>query len=151
MTARELVEQHIGFAYRSLRYLGVREAELDDMLVEVFAVVYQHWSEADRHARGWVYSMCKRVANGHTAQFVPAAARSVRGEDAAFGEHLLALLPLEQREVFVLYEVENLSVPEIARALDLPVRSVHARLQAARQRVVGEVERIAAMSEHEWR
>jgi RNA polymerase sigma-70 factor (ECF subfamily) len=45
----------------------------------------------------------------------------------------LRALPLEQREVLVLVAVEQLSYPEIAALLHLPVATVIARLSHARE------------------
>lgn len=143
--ASDVLERHVSFAFRCLRYLGVRAAELDDALVDLFAVVYQHLNELDGpYPRGWLYSECRRTAEDRAARFVPTLAHAASDRALAFGEQLLCVLPLEQREVFVLYEVENMPVREIALALALSERAVRARLHAARVRVVGEVERIAA-------
>jgi RNA polymerase sigma-70 factor, ECF subfamily len=46
---------------------------------------------------------------------------------------LLASLPLDLRTVFVLYELEELTMAEIARALDLPMGTVASRLRRARE------------------
>ena len=43
-------------------------------------------------------------------------------------------LPLKQREVFVLYELEEIEGAEIARILDIPVNTVWSRLRLARNR-----------------
>jgi len=49
-------------------------------------------------------------------------------------ERLLAELPEAQRAVFVLYELEELSVPEIASLLELPLGTVSSRIWRARAR-----------------
>jgi len=46
---------------------------------------------------------------------------------------LLASMPLDLRTVFVLYELEELTMAEIARALDLPAGTVASRLRRARE------------------
>lgn len=49
-------------------------------------------------------------------------------------DRLLLSLPEPQREVFVLYELEGLSVPEIASLLELPLGTVSSRVWRARAR-----------------
>ena len=48
---------------------------------------------------------------------------------------VLAKLDEEKRTVFVLYEVEGLSLKEIAEATGRPLQTVYSRLQAARSAV----------------
>jgi RNA polymerase sigma-70 factor (ECF subfamily) len=45
---------------------------------------------------------------------------------------LLAELKSEQREVFVLYEIEELSMREVAEAVGCPLQTAYSRLHAAR-------------------
>jgi RNA polymerase sigma-70 factor (ECF subfamily) len=54
----------------------------------------------------------------------------------------LARLNPEQREVFVLYEIEELPMIEVARAIARPLQTAYSRLHAARKAV------IAAMAPH---
>jgi RNA polymerase sigma-70 factor (ECF subfamily) len=157
---REVFEKHAAFVCRSLRRLGVPEADLDDMLQEVFVVVHQRlpdYREVGR-ARSWLYSICTRLAHARRRKvlrrresLVPeppeelasgSPEERVEGREAlALGQELLALLSPEQREVFVLYEVEDLPMPEIAAALGCPLQTAYSRLHAARQRILTEVER----------
>jgi RNA polymerase sigma-70 factor (ECF subfamily) len=52
----------------------------------------------------------------------------------------------ERREVFVLYELEGLTGPEIAKHLDLPLGTVASRLKRARADFEEGVARIQAPS-----
>jgi RNA polymerase sigma-70 factor (ECF subfamily) len=45
---------------------------------------------------------------------------------------LLEELDEEKREVFVLAELEEMTVPEISQAIEIPVNTVYSRLRAAR-------------------
>jgi len=155
---RALYEQHASFVCRSLRRLGVPEADLDDMLQEVFLVVYQRladYQERDR-ARSWLYSICTRIAQaqrrklGRRREDVTsepslgaadaAQLQSVEDREAlAHGNRLLGLLPAEQREVFVLYEVEDMTMAQIAEAIRVPLQTAYSRLYKARQRILAEL------------
>jgi RNA polymerase sigma-70 factor (ECF subfamily) len=165
---REVFEEHGPFVCRSLRYLGVPEADLDDTLQEVFLVVYQRLNDYEEkgRARAWLYSICTRVAHAQRrklgrrretpapAFFEDAAAPTqlehVEDREAlTLGHRLLNQLPAQQRDVFLLYEVEDLPMSEIAQALDCPLQTAYSRLHKARSRILAEVERIAAESEHD--
>lgn len=165
---RELFEAHGPFVCRSLRYLGVPEADLDDTLQEVFLVVYQRLNDYEEkgRARAWLYSICTRIAHAQRRKLsrrreTPALAffedatgptplEHVEDREAlVLGHRLLSQLPPQQREVFLLYEVEDLPMSEIAQALDCPLQTAYSRLHKARARILAEVERIAAQSEHD--
>jgi RNA polymerase sigma-70 factor (ECF subfamily) len=161
---REAFEQHGPFVCRSLRYLGVPEADLDDLLQEVFLVVCQRLNDYEERgrARSWLYSICTRVVRaqrrkqkrrselGPPPEQAAAASQLDRVEDREalqLGWRLLQQLPEEQREVFVLYEVEDMPVAEIARALDCPLQTVYSRLYKARERILAQRQRLAGESE----
>jgi RNA polymerase sigma-70 factor (ECF subfamily) len=157
---RELLEEHGPFVCRSLRRLGIAESDLDDMLQEVFLVVYQRLSDYEERnrARSWLYSICTRVAYAHRRKMfrrresvaaelpeslAPATQlQSVEDREALIlGHRLLALLSPEQREVFVLYEVEDMPMQQIATAIGCPLQTAYSRLHKARSRLLAEVER----------
>ncbi|HEX6276743.1 MAG TPA: sigma-70 family RNA polymerase sigma factor [Polyangiaceae bacterium] len=137
--------------WRTLRRLGVPQAELDDAVQDVFIVVHRRLPEFDgRSLRGWLYAIAVRVASDHrrgaTQQKTlplpealvdpapdPARASEV-GESVRLLHELLAELDEPKREVFVLGELEELSAPEIAEALGENLNTVYARLRAARAR-----------------
>ena len=48
---RELFEEHSAFVCRSLRRLGVADADVDDMLQEVFLVVHQRLDDYEERNR----------------------------------------------------------------------------------------------------
>ena len=56
-----------------------------------------------------------------------------RREAARILEELLERIDDDKREVFVLVELEQMSVADVAEALSLNVNTAHARLRAARQ------------------
>jgi RNA polymerase sigma-70 factor (ECF subfamily) len=163
---RQVFEEHGPFVLRSLRYLGVRAADLDDLLQEVFLVVYQRLNDYEEkgRARAWLYSICTRVAHSQrrksnrrresTAVSEESAAPSqlehVEDREALrLGQQLLERLPKEQREIFLLYEVEEMPMSEIAQALNCPLQTAYSRLHRARARILAEVQRAAVESESE--
>lgn len=161
---REVFEQQGPFVCRSLRYLGVPEADLDDMLQEVFVVVCKRLNEYEERGRtrSWLYSICTRIVHAQRRkafrrrecgppgeQATPASqlAQVQDREALELGWRLLEQLPEQQREVFVLYEVEDMPMSEIAQALDCPLQTAYSRLYKARERILAEVERLPGESE----
>lgn len=158
---RAVFEAHGPFVCRSLRHLGVVEADLDDLLQEVFLVVSKRLDDYEERgrARSWLYSICSRVSRSQrrkawrrreSASEVelvaePLQLEHVQNREAlALGWKLLQELPVQQREVFVLYEVEDMPMAEIAQALDCPLQTVYSRLYKARERILVQVQRLKA-------
>jgi RNA polymerase sigma-70 factor (ECF subfamily) len=157
---RHIFEEHAAFVCRSLRRLGVPEADLDDVLQEVFMVVYQRLTEYQERgrARSWLYSICTRLSAGHRRKLgrrresmMPEPPETVADatqhnrleerEALALGHRLLSRLPEEEREVFVLYEVEGMAMTEIAEARRCPLQTAYSRLYQARRRIGEHIER----------
>ena len=142
-------EAHFAYVFRCLRGLGVRDAALDDAVQDVFLVVQDKLARFDGGAqlRTWLYAIVLRIARRYRERAAIEARKFVASEpasDASFeaeierGERLqlaqraLAALDDDKREVFVLAQVEQMSAPEIAEILSVPVNTVYSRLRAAR-------------------
>jgi RNA polymerase sigma-70 factor, ECF subfamily len=142
-------EAHFAYVYRCLRGLGVRDAALDDALQDVFLVVQDKLARFDGSAqlRTWLYAIVLRVARRYreraaieASKFVasePASDETLeaeleRGERLQLAQRALSALDDDKREVFVLAQVEQMSAPEIAEILGVPVNTVYSRLRAAR-------------------
>jgi RNA polymerase sigma-70 factor (ECF subfamily) len=158
------------FVWRSLQRLGVRDADLDDVLQEVFVVVHQRLHTFDGTARmtTWLFGICFRVASAYRR-------RGSRRRETAFAEPpeptdratsspeqdlaaadarrrlamLLDELDLEKRAVFVMFEVDEMPCEEIAQILGTPVGTVYSRLHAARKSFQKALARMHARDAHE--
>jgi RNA polymerase sigma-70 factor, ECF subfamily len=135
--------------WRTLRRLGVTPAQLDDAAQDVFVVVHRRLPEFDgRSLRGWLYAIAVRIASDYRRGAVqrrtlplsdslvdstldPSRTNELR-ESVRLLHALLGELPEPKRTVFVLGELEELSVPEIAEALGENLNTVYSRLRAAR-------------------
>ncbi len=159
---RALYDAHVRDVWCALRRLGVPERDLDDATHEVFLIAYRRLDDFDRDrpARPWLTGIAWRVAAAWRRK---ASARlvqvglpvDVRDEALTADQALsqaadirrvhdaLAQLPEAQRDVFVLHEIEGLSMPEIAAAADTPLNTLYSRLRLARARFVAEVRRLA--------
>jgi RNA polymerase sigma-70 factor (ECF subfamily) len=137
--------------WRALRRLGVPEGDVDDVCQEVFLVVYRRWHEfrGESSLRTWVYGIALRKALSYrrgklarnTVAFGEADGSSVgapqpseiaRSETRDALCRALERLREGKREVFVLYELEELPMREIAVLLEAPLHTCYARLYAAR-------------------
>lgn len=154
-----VVREHAGFVQRVLRHLGVMEQQLDDASQEVFLVVCRRLDafEGRSSVRTWIYSICRNVA--HAAQRKRTTREVLSSEppephvqaqqDAelwvkeAHAQLLAALAALDedQRMAFVLYELEELTMEEIASAVGAPLTTCYSRLKLARTKVQAAVRR----------
>ena len=165
-----IYEAHFRFVWRCVRSLGVHDAHLDDAMQDVFVVVQRRLPEFDGgvQLRTWLYAIALRIARKYRdrARREPASLDTApdsqpelvlehSGEGAALQSERLALaraalevLSDEQREVFVLARVEQMSAPEIARVVGVPLNTVYSRSCAARLAFEAEVARRNASTEN---
>jgi RNA polymerase sigma-70 factor, ECF subfamily len=165
----EVFDAHAAFVGRALSCLGVRERELADAIQEVFLVAHKKIGELERPGamRSWLYAICVRKA----LHFRRSAAR--RREDAvaeppepkierasphddlertralSVAFEILGELDDEKRAVFVLYEVEQLPMAEVADAVGCPIQTAYSRLYAARREVTRQLKRMRAQGKVE--
>jgi len=153
MTFEEVYRRHFQFVWRTLRYLGVRTADLPDVAQEVFLVVHRRLPDFDSRAlvTSWLFRICmnasrneRRRAHVRREQLNPEAIASVAEEapnptsrleaheDAILFEAALDSMALEQRAVFVLFELVGMSGADMAETLEIPLGTAYSRLRLAR-------------------
>lgn len=157
---------HFKQVWGALRRLGVREADVADVTQKVFITAYRKLDsfEGRAHIRTWLLGICERTASDYrrSAPVRREVATDVATLELTAPEHtdvvaelgskqrlqvaeaILDKLPEEQRAAFVLFELEELSGPEIAAILDISVGTVRSRLRLARETFTREVQRLAA-------
>lgn len=149
----DLYFQNVAFVWRSLRRLGVREADAPDLCQEVFCVVHDKLQEFDgRSPKGWLFVICTRVAakfrrrasarreqmTDELPEIAVAPEQRDELERRAARELLQSVLEQadeKQRAVFILYELEELTMAEVARIVDCPLQTAYSRLHAVRRRL----------------
>jgi RNA polymerase sigma-70 factor, ECF subfamily len=146
-----LYDAHVAFVWRNLRRLGVAPSSLDDATQDVFLVVHRRIAGAPvADPRSWLFGILRRVAADHRRRVRRKPADSIdavpeprastpgpdhaaaRAEAARLVHDILDRLGDDKREVFVLAELEQMTAPEIAEAIGIPVNTVYSRLRAAR-------------------
>jgi RNA polymerase sigma-70 factor (ECF subfamily) len=158
---RATFRDHGAFVWRTLRRLGVNDADVEDVGQEVFLVVHRKSAEYDGRAgvRPWLYGICARKASDHRRSAYVRRERAVasvpeetvpaeqpatveRRQARALLDTILAQLDPQKREVFVLFELEELSLAEVAAAVGCPLQTAFSRLQTARGLVEAAVLRL---------
>jgi RNA polymerase sigma-70 factor, ECF subfamily len=163
----ELYAAHHDGVRRTLVCLGVPEAIADDALQEVFVVVHERLDDPTQYQsiKGWIYGIARRVAWRHHRTDARAKKKLAlvdpprddgtpeselaRREAIDFMHEFLDGLDADQREVFVLAEIEGLSAPEIATIVSAKLNTVYSRLRLARGRFEQALQRRGARARRE--
>jgi RNA polymerase sigma-70 factor (ECF subfamily) len=146
----QAVTEHGQLVWRALRRFGVPERDADDAAQQVFLALSHrlHEVSAGKEA-AYLMAVAVRVAanarrklersqellsdelEAEAAGHTPEALLDQKQLREELDRGLLTL-PLEQRAVFVLFELEGFSLPEIAEALGIPLGTATSRLRRAR-------------------
>jgi len=153
----EIYRDNVAFVWRSLRRLGVNARDVDDVCQEVFVIVHRKLSTFDATAtmRTWLFGIARRVAadhrkRAHVRRETPAAPSELDVNQAgpsdgpdplelrrarAILDEILDELDEAKRAVFVLFELEEMPMAEVAKAVECPLQTAYSRLAAARKQV----------------
>ena len=150
-TVQRVFDEHARYIWRTLRHLGIPDADAPDVCQEVFLTVHRKLAsfEGRSSLRTWLYGICIRLASEHRRRpyvrneraaaepVIEAGARAghepdTRFEQRATLQRLLALLDEDKRTVLVLYEIEGFSMKEIAEIVRCPLQTAYSRLHAGR-------------------
>jgi len=147
---RRIFDDNYHLAWRLLRRWGVPAERVEDAVGQVFLITAERLSDIRPGSeRAFVYGVAIRVARS----LVKRGWREILGDEADLRrsidpmpdqlveqkllieqcDHALGTLRHDLREVFVLFEMEGLTAPEIAGLLELPVGTVASRLRRARE------------------
>ena len=155
-TLHAIYKEYVSFVWSSARHLGATGDAIDDVAQDVFIVIHAKLATLQRpeSLRSWIYGIVRRTVSDHRrsrrtreaagarlgaeirstqpAQTSPLE-RVERNADLDLLEELLAGLDEAKREVFVMVEVLEMSVPEVVQALEIPLNTAYSRLRLARQ------------------
>lgn len=149
---RRVLDAQLDLAARTLRTYGVSEADVDDGIQHVCLVLADKIDRIEPGAeRAFVFRTAQRIASRLRRTLTrrrevpepqtdkrqdPLSPELIANERQAMDAlaRVLDSLDEERRDVFVLYEVEEMTMAAIARMLELPPGTVASRLRRARER-----------------
>ena len=150
----QAMSAYFELVWRSVRRFGVPAASADDAAQQVFLIFAHRLANVEPgRDRSFLLSVAVRVAanarrqQGRSREVLAdteleAAPESDRNPEQLLShkqrraelDRALSSLSHEQRVVFVLYELEGFSLPEIATALAIPLGTATSRLARGRER-----------------
>lgn len=153
----DVYHAHASFVWRSAFRLGVPRSAIEDVMQDVFIVVHRRLPEFEERTsvKAWISAIVIRVVRAHRRKAMRRDApdarsaldpetladakaetplESIERDEAVRELHaILECMNDERREVFVLSELEELTAPEIAHALQVNVNTIYWRLRTARK------------------
>jgi RNA polymerase sigma-70 factor (ECF subfamily) len=159
----ELFERHADFVAKFLWRMGAPEAEIDDLVQDVFLVAHQRGGFREESARAttWLAAIAFRIwgtrrrrhrtrrelsdPESITRAVSPERGPEHRLEDRRSLERVRAALQqLDEsaRALLVLVDIEGVAGPDVALALGVPVGTVYSRLHKARKRFAQAYEKL---------
>lgn len=161
----EMFHEHYDFVWRSVRRLGVAPDAVDDAAQEVFVVASRKLDAIERgKEKAFLFGTAIRVASD-SRRAVQRRRQAPADEDLdpvdtgppldelvdqkrarEVLDDLISQLPEDTRPIFVLFELEGMTMASIATTLDLPAGTVASRLRRARELFAAQVARLEARS-----
>jgi len=151
-----IYKEYFDFVWSSARHLGATGDAIDDVVQDVFIVIHNKLATLQRPEalRSWIYGIVRRTVSDYrrsrrtrdaagarlgaefksTRPSQPSPLEMAeRNSDLELLETVLAELDETKREVFVMVEVLEMTVPEVVQALEVPLNTAYSRLRLARQ------------------
>ena len=165
---RRIFEAELSFVWRTVRRLGVADEDLDDAVQQVFVVVSRRIDDIRvGKERSFLFGTARRVAADMRRKrggydevtyddlAAPASAGAgVTTPDAGelidrkrarmLLDEVLASMPDGVREVFTLFELEGMTMAEVAQIIGVPQGTVASRIRKAREIFYAAAKRIQA-------
>jgi RNA polymerase sigma-70 factor (ECF subfamily) len=160
---RAIFERDFDYVWHSLRRLGVHARDREDLAQDVFVHVYRRLEEYDttRPSRPWLFAFVFRCASDwrrlawqrvepmgdypEPAGSAPGAEEALaKKQDLALVERAIQHVAVERRGVFILHELEECPMKEVASLLDIPLFTAYSKLRVAREEFAAAVRRLRA-------
>lgn len=158
---RTIFEEELEYVWNSLRRLGVPPRDIEDVAHDVFLQVFRRLDlyQPERPIRPWLFGFAFRVASDYrrlarnrleipnvlTEPFdtAPNALdQLVNAEAFCLAQALLESIDLAPRAVFILHELDECPIPEVAQVLGIPIPTAYSRLRLARKQFSASLERL---------
>lgn len=160
---RAFFDENASYVSASLGRLGIAPSDREDLVVEVFVRVHRELARYDesRPLRPWLFAFAARVASEHrrlarhrreilgdgreTASTDALPDRAIESAQARqLVGRALDVLDDDKRAVFVLHDLDETPIPEIARVLAIPEGTAYSRLRTARAEFTQAIRRLQA-------
>jgi RNA polymerase sigma-70 factor (ECF subfamily) len=155
----EAFDRELDYIFATLQRLGARPADMDDLLQEIFLVLYRNWRTLDvsRPLRPWLFGVAFRVVRTHRRRraretpcegldpedIAPSPEGRMQGQESlALLSAALQQVPSLRRSVVIKHDLEGLDVIDIARQLSITKFGVYARLYKGRKELAAAVRRL---------
>ena len=154
----DVYQQTFAFVWRTARRLGVMDSAVDDVVQEVFVTVYRRLDQFEGRCsvKTWVFSILMGIVRNYrrsrrrkgAAEPISAPVvdpdlledraadpleQASRAQAGRMVHKLLDEMTEDKAIVFVLAELEGLTVPEISELIGANVNTVYSRLRAGRK------------------
>ena len=166
-----MLQTHFSSVWRVGRRMGLTEAQAEENAQEAFVLAAQRMSSiADGKERAYLLGAALRLAN-NTRRRLSHRLELAAGDDTMrkavddrpnaesilqkkqqcdLVDRTLEAMPGILGEVFMLYEIEELTLGEIAVVLEIPAGTAASRLRRAREEFSIQVQRETANLETDW-
>ena len=152
-------EQEVDYLFATLQRLRVPSSEIEDLVQEIFIVLYRNWPTLDteRPIRPYLFGVAFRVVCAHRrrwAREIPHAdldtddgatspeGTAQRKESIAVLLAALEGLPVSRRAVVVMHDLDDVPIIEVARRLSMSRFGAYARLRKGRRELATAVRRL---------
>ncbi|HEY4186227.1 MAG TPA: RNA polymerase sigma factor [Polyangia bacterium] len=160
-TFEELYDAYYETVARWIRYLGGAAADREDLVQEVFLIVYRRLGDFDgRNTAGWLYRITANQVRDHqrltwikhifrkqvalsprTPSLEPSPVTTLEARERQRKlEYLLGRLSTPLRFTFVLFEIEGYTAEEIAEMQSVKTNAVRSRIHRARKKLTAILE-----------
>lgn len=167
LSCLDAFQQELDYIFRTLRRLCGSAADVEDLAQEVFLAMRSGWGRYDptRPLRPYIYGIVLHIAAAHhrtrrrevmmTPMDEPDPAPAA---DEAFHSHhvrgivlaAVTTLPLPQRAVLVMHDIDGVPVADVARELSIPLFTVYSRLRKARAQFKSAAGRLLRQVNRRW-
>jgi RNA polymerase sigma-70 factor (ECF subfamily) len=152
--------RELNYIFATLRRLGARPHEIEDLAQDVFVVLRRNWSSLDteRPLRPYLVGVAFRIVSAHHRRWsreIPQTAPDAADfainpeglleskESASLLQSAIDSLPLSRRVVIIMHELDEIPLADVARKLSLTRFGAWARLTKARKELAAAVRRLS--------
>ncbi len=153
-------DRELDYILATLRRLGAKPADVEDLAQEVFLVLLKNWAiiDAARPLRHYLFGVAFRMVRAHRRRlrreslFEPGDVEdsAVTPEAAVQGKESTSLLlaalervPLARRAVIVMHDLDDIPIKEVGRRLSMSKFGTYARLRKGRKELKAAVRRLS--------